>query len=212
MSHAFFRCSLCGLRVSSSLKETTPKQVLHEFIQTETFFETDPSFTWGTSPPGGFILKSVDDLANVEPCGTREGCCGPYGGGGMNLACTKGHPFATEVADCITPKFIQLHPSAVKKVATCPWVWPEGPYLTFADKHPCTDVWEFYSWLHEAFHLDDWYGDDLPMLCNAIAHSRIPLPAVVWFGSEESLTAGVPIHKIKKEFVSCTAQLALLCW
>ena len=43
------------------------------------------------------------------------GCCG-QGGFIVNVLCAKGHPVATEFADCCTAHYIALHDSLVRAV------------------------------------------------------------------------------------------------
>ena len=119
---------------------------------------------------------------DLEACGDRSGCCGPSGLNGPNVACACGAVVGTEVGDCWQTHYVALtgvflRPSGESRRVL---VWPAGADAT---------LWAFTAWLHEAFGLADWYGDDL----GAIARAAGGASVLVLSGSAEGRAAGVPI-------------------
>jgi hypothetical protein len=58
--------------------------------------------------PRDSALVNRLDVPDLREVGNREGCCGPDGMGGPNLACPLGHPVGVEIADCWTPHLVFL--------------------------------------------------------------------------------------------------------
>jgi hypothetical protein len=77
--------------------------------------------TWSPTPtisagPRDTIVVHPDDAPQLQPFiqGTNhQGCCGPTGTGGPNLACACGSRLATLAADCIGPCELHLDPVRV---------------------------------------------------------------------------------------------------
>jgi hypothetical protein len=66
--------------------------------------------------PAGAIAANPDDVIEeaVNPCGRRNGCCGPDGMDGPNLSCLCGQEIATEWGDCWTQAEVRFLPQAVE--------------------------------------------------------------------------------------------------
>lgn len=70
-------------------------------------------------PRGTFVLAPGDvrSTTAVRDARRRQGCCGPGGMSGANLACAGcGREVAAEVADCWTVQEVRLYPDAVRVV------------------------------------------------------------------------------------------------
>lgn len=71
------------------------------------------------SPAGAISINPQDLIEDATTaCGLRNGCCGPDGMDGPNLACLCGQTVATEWGDCWTQAEIRFLPDAVKMVET----------------------------------------------------------------------------------------------
>jgi hypothetical protein len=52
------------------------------------------------------VLINRADVLRLKKVGIRQGCCGPDGMDGPNLACRLGHPVAVEMSACFTPDLV----------------------------------------------------------------------------------------------------------
>lgn len=158
---------------------------------------------WHSLKEGDFVVN-LGDLRDTKPTGLRNGCCGPDGLDGPNLACANGHPVGTEVADCWTAHFAHLDPSRV----TCAPVVDEGdgPVRSFGVAPPCTTEWEFVTWLHEALDSAAWHGGDLESLLAAYAG---PPVTIRWVGAERSRKAGVPVERLRRRVMAFAPRVRL---
>ncbi|RKN60008.1 hypothetical protein D7231_33725 [Streptomyces klenkii] len=57
--------------------------------------------------------KDAPDLHLTGPLSIHQGCCGPLGTGGRNMACPCGALVATLAADCMGPHELHLDPLRV---------------------------------------------------------------------------------------------------
>ncbi|MFD0269401.1 hypothetical protein ACFVGY_22955 [Streptomyces sp. NPDC127106] len=135
-----FRCAACGTALTAPVREV-PLPPLDEAplpfavpdgedcpprLAPGTFaYDPEPyHLSWAHPPkgvpaprvrPGSGLRSAVigpDDVRGVEPIPRRrQGCCGPSGSQGPNLACAGcGAEVAVETADCYTPQQIALDP------------------------------------------------------------------------------------------------------
>src|SRR5690242_11715708 len=106
-------CGTCGLPIAGPLAHLTDLTLVNSADEAPLI----PSGTYvvagelkgvyeATWVPKDAVLMNRADVQDLQEVGNREGCCGPDGMGGPNLACRLGHPVAVEMADCWTPKLV----------------------------------------------------------------------------------------------------------
>ena len=132
--------------------------------------------------PGDLVCVRAD--LDIQPCGTRNGCCGPDGLDGPNLACACGTTLGTELGDCW-----QAHYVALTAVYAAPDDGSGRRVLTWDGGRGAT-IWELAAWLHEALVASDWSGEDL----EAVAAQRVDAPLLVFSKAGEAHASGVPIQ------------------
>ncbi len=147
-----FQCARCESPLSGALEElSVPSDLVR------------PAAGWPAIPAGFFVppqeqplpgleafsggwLVANDSLQGVSFVGEADGCCGPSGRSGPNLACAAGHLLGTLVADCDNVGGACL---SVERVLLRPAPADAARYrlLTFAPSAPITDVADFVRWL-----------------------------------------------------------------
>lgn len=113
------RCAKCGRALSRPLRILTD---WHE-LATEDGVPLLPSGRLAIAGPEllnpwngrepfsehtGAPIACIGDLQNTEPTGIRNGCCGPDGCNGPNLACVCGQVIGTEQGDCWQTHFVEF--------------------------------------------------------------------------------------------------------
>jgi len=119
-------CATCGLPITGTLVHLTELTTLTVADQTPLVppghyvlaLELAGKYERSDMPQDTVLLNRRDTPTLVE-AGNREGCCGPDGLGGPNLACELGHLVAVEIADCWTPQVVLL-PSGLATIEQAP--------------------------------------------------------------------------------------------
>lgn len=191
------RCARCDVALSAPAVEIGGRPNPIDLrdgcdgIPAGVFFVVRTDDVWNGAHDGSVVIAR-DDVRNTEPCGVRNGCCGPSGLDGPNLGCSHDHVVGTEVADCWTPHFVFFDAGAtvVRDVVESDAPATEGDrevdVCEYEPRATPDDPWPFASWLHEKLALPDWYGDDLERLVRARIESTDRSMVVLVRGALES--------------------------
>jgi len=126
MARLIFWCARCDVPLSSALERVDDLSVVGEedaqpLIPHGRYMLSaallDAGHTW-SGLTRDEIIVNLRDVINIQPGGTRNGCCGVDGLDGINTFCVNGHPIGTEKSDCWMPHFMHI-PLAVCRREDC---------------------------------------------------------------------------------------------
>ena len=118
------QCRQCGSRLSGAMdafNEGTPicledgTPLIPKGMIAKSSKLEKAGFEWSNVDESDWIIHP-EDLSNIKPEGIRNGCCGPDGCDGPNVACKCGNILGTEFGDCWMPHFMAIKSYAVELI------------------------------------------------------------------------------------------------